>query len=194
MKKRHFRVLTKKIFSIMLLFIVVFSSSSTIASAQNVSHNEAMSTSLNIAIYDYVPNPSNFKKAIRSEWSKIEPNVSLNFVDWNCYKKDPPNNVDVFVFDSTYLTHFIRDGYLTPFQKNEIENSSDIIDFAISGCTENNKIYAIPQILCTNFLYYRKSDVAIDQAHNVNQLYQVIGNNTSSSIIPPPNKGLLIVT
>ena len=58
---------------------------------------------LNVALYGYVPDPESFKLAVEERWSAVKPNVQLNFVEWDCYDSDPPEDLDVFVFDSILL-------------------------------------------------------------------------------------------
>lgn len=182
--------LLKKKLPMLLSFLIIFALFSGV-NAKAFIANEPEQT-LNVALYGYVPDPIRFKKAVESEWNKKEPNVKLNFVDWDCYDEDPPENLDVFVFDAIYLSHFINKGYLAEISDKDIKNKDDIIPFAMDGCTVNGVTYAIPQIICTNLLFSRKGDIEIQKVNSVFDLYENIGDIKGDNINLPNNKGLLI--
>lgn len=147
---------------------------------------------LNVALYGYVPDTERFENAVAEQWEKVQPNVELNFVEWDCYEDVPNEQVDVFVFDAIYLLDYIDKGYLLPLAAEDIENSEDILNFALEGCTYNDTIYAIPQIICTNLLYYREGDETLANVDSIDELYQVLGNRQSEGVIPQNNEGLLV--
>lgn len=147
---------------------------------------------LNVALYNYVPDLERFKQVVETEWQKVEPNIKLNFVEWDCYESMPSDNLDVFVFDSIYLKDFFNGGYLLPLSENDINNKEDILDYALAGCKIDSSYYGIPQIMCTNLLFYRKDDDEIAQQNTVRGLYDVIGDRKTSDVIPEPGEGLLI--
>lgn len=178
------------------LFVLILSATLVFSGISYAKYDDkstpSISTVLNVALYPYVPNPDQFKDVVSRKWKSVEPDVSLHFVDWDCYSDDPDSTTDVFVFDTIYLTHFAQKGYLMPFTINEIENHSDIWSFALDGCMNNGVIYGIPQLLCTNLLFYRKGDTKLKYVHNIDQLNKVLGPNNFDEIPLPPNKGLLI--
>lgn len=179
----------KKLGILMLSFLIVFG---LINTNVFVAQAEEPNITLNVALYGYVPDTGRFEKAVQECWDKVEPNVELNFVDWDCYEEQPNENVDVFVFDAIYLNDYISKGYLLPIENTNIENSTDILDFALEGCTYNDTIYAIPQIICTNLLYYREGDKELENVETVDELYQALGDRQSAGIIPDKNEGLLV--
>lgn len=179
----------KKLGILMLSFLIVFG---LINTNVFVAQAEEPNITLNVALYGYVPDTGRFEKAVQECWDKVEPNVELNFVAWDCYEEQPNENVDVFVFDAIYLNDYISKGYLLPIENTNIENSTDILDFALEGCTYNDTIYAIPQIICTNLLYYREGDKELENVETVDELYQALGDRQSAGIIPDKNEGLLV--
>jgi thiamine pyridinylase len=181
---------TKKIHLFLLSMVMVFSFGLFPFSVLAASNHQAPTT-INVALYGYVPDTERFEKAVKNAWNAIEPNVQLNFVDWDCYEEEPNQNLDVFVFDSIYLQHYVSEGYLLPIAPNEIQNKDDLLPFALSGTTMNGNIYALPQIICTNLLYYRKNDTQIQNVNTVTDLYQILGDRQTNTIIPAPNEGLL---
>ncbi|RDU22245.1 thiamine pyridinylase [Anaerosacchariphilus polymeriproducens] len=185
------KFLNRRRISIIICVLVIFGGLCYF-STQCSADEENKKSNLNVALYGYVPDLERFKNALEEKWKKVEPQVDLNFVSWDCYESDPPQNLDVFVFDAIYLSHFVEKEYLTPLDPNVIENRSDILPFALDGCTVNGKIYAIPQIVCTNLLYTRAGDNTLDHVSTVPELYQAIGARQSTGLIPEADEGLLI--
>lgn len=194
MKRRNFG---KKVGAALLslaLGLGVFSSIPNGILRAEASDNEVVETTdaLNVALYEYVPDVERFEAAVIEKWAAVHPEVSLNFVSWDSYDSDPEESLDVFVFDALFLSHFIEEGYLAPLDVTQVQNADDILSFALDGCTVDGNIYAIPQIICTNLLYSRKDDSGMAGVNTVNKLYNVIGNCTSTGVIPNDNEGLLI--
>ncbi|UTR14035.1 thiamine pyridinylase [Salipaludibacillus sp. LMS25] len=182
-----------KLASIMsiLVFVSIFSYSSYVYGDGQLTETEELD-SLTVALYPYVPDLERFEKAVADEWATAQPDVTLNFVDWDGYSSDPYDDLDVFVFDAIFLSHFIEEDHLMPLTLDEVDESSDILPFALDGVTVNDHVYAIPQIVCTNLLYTRAGDSLLSEVSSVPELYQEIGPRQSSGIIPNPNEGLLI--
>jgi thiamine pyridinylase len=165
-------------------------SSSSFTTAPNTSLDT--DTSLTVALYGYVPDVERFEKAVRCEWNKIEPNIDLNFVAWDCYETDPTDDLDVIVYDGLFLHYYLKEGYLLPIPDSAIEDKDDLLNFALEACTKDSTIYAIPQIICTNLLYYRNGDTEIANVNTVDELYSIIGDRKTSQLIPENNEGLLM--
>ncbi|MCR6113246.1 thiamine pyridinylase [Salipaludibacillus agaradhaerens] len=182
-----------KIASIMsiLVFTSIFSYSSHVYGDGQLTETEELD-SLTVALYPYVPDLERFEKAVAEEWATVQPDVALNFVDWDGYSSDPYEDLDVFVFDAIYLSHFIEEDYLMPLTHDDIDESTDILSFALDGVTVNDHVYAIPQIVCTNLLYTRADDSSLSEVSSVPELYQKVGPRQSSGIIPEHGEGLLI--
>lgn len=98
----------------MLSLLMMFGMGSTNVYA---AQPDETNTTLNVALYGYVPDTERFEKAVQESWEKAEANVTLNFVNWDCYEEEPTENVDVFVFDAIYLNDYIEKGYLLPLEK-----------------------------------------------------------------------------
>lgn len=154
--------------------------------------NRSSVTALNIALYPYVPRLDQFKKVISAAWAQQSPGVTLNFVEWDCYSQDPPNNLDVFVFDGIFLDYFVSKGFLSPLQPNEIENPADFLPYALNDSKIGNINYAIPQIGCGNILFYRQGDTVLAQANTLSQINQALGQCTDDSIPPPQGNNLIV--
>jgi thiamine pyridinylase len=178
----------KTIYAILLILLVLFEG------AVGGCSRSSSPTTLNVAIYPYVPRPEQFRAVIEEEWRKVQPNVTINWVnDWDGgYGRDPDKSYDVFVFDAIYLDHFRNNGYLHPLNRDQVDSISDFVDYAIKGVTMEDKVYAIPQLGCGDFLFYWKSDATIADATTISQLTAVLGSCTYYETIPPNNQGLMV--
>lgn len=155
-------------------------------------HAESDPVTLNVALYPYVPDQERFRQAIESEWYIDHPDVKINFVSWDCYSKDPEQNLDVFVYDSIFFYDFLEKGYLLPLSGADIQNAGDLIPAALSAGNADGITYAIPQLLCTNLLFGRDGDDEILNVKNIVELYQVIGNSGEPAVPPSGADSLLV--
>jgi thiamine pyridinylase len=57
---------------------------------------------LNVAPYQWVPQPDWFQDAMTAAWQSIHPEISLNWCIYDCYHDDPPATLDVFAFDTIF--------------------------------------------------------------------------------------------
>ncbi|MBP3876868.1 MAG: thiamine pyridinylase, partial [Lachnospiraceae bacterium] len=119
------------------------------------------------------------------------PDVELHFTDWNCYHSDPVEGINVFVFESTYLTSFAEKGYLLPIPEDIIKDRDDIFPYTIDGCYVDGTLYALPQLLCADFLFTRKGDGELAVVTDIEGLYRVLGARKEETVIPGENEGLL---
>lgn len=149
-----------------------------------------------LALYPYVPRLEQFQNSIQQKWQEVEPNVKLKILsseDWDGgYGKEPPENVDVYVFDAIFLNYFKSKRLLLPLEKNEIEGKEDFLSYASEGVQFGDKFYAIPQLGCSNILFYRDKDTSLKNATKLTDIYQTIGQCSYSSKIPPDSRGLMI--
>lgn len=152
----------------------------------------ANQVTLHIALYPYVPDQKRFEEAVETFWEERHPDVQLNFVQWDCYSEDPPDDLDVFVYDSIFLYDFLGKGYLLPLAAEDIQSTDDIVPSALSACVVDGVTYAIPQLLCTNILYGREGDDEISDVQTIHELYQVIGECRDDSVPPSEEDSLLV--
>ena len=147
---------------------------------------------ITVAIYPYVPDQTAFTDAINDAWGQLAGAPPLQFVAYDCYSGDPPANLDVFVFDGIYLSHLAASGQLRPFQPGEISDESDILNYALEGAKYDGTLYGIPQIGCTNILYYREGDTAVQNATGLTTLYAALGDATYTTAKPPLGQGFMM--
>lgn len=125
---------------------------------------------ITMAIYPYVSNIELFQKVLSQMWAEMEPDVQLQFIDWNCYSDPYPNNIDVITYDALFLEHLVESGYIQPLEADTLGDTSDIIPFAMEGARYQDHIYGMPFLVCSSFLMYNKEDTALDQVQNFAQL------------------------
>lgn len=152
---------------------------------------------LSVALYPFVPRAQQFQDVLTAEWKKVQPNVKLTFITdfekWDGgYKKNPPPDADVFVFDATYFEQFRANNLLEPLASAEVANQDDFVEYAKAGVKVGDKFYAIPQLGCANLLFYRKGDTQLAQAKTLSEVSRAVGQCTYTSKIPPDKRGLML--
>ena len=187
----------KNFFKIIVGSLVVFSIFFTNAFALAApSTTNEKPQELVLGLYPYVPRFEQFQESIQEKWQKIEPKVALKVLspeEWDGgYDLDPPDYADVYVFDALFLNYFKSKGFLLPLESPEVEHQEDFLNYAKVGVQLNGNFYAIPQLGCTNMLFYRQQDTALKNAKNLTDIYQAVGQCSYTSKIPPDSRGLMI--
>ena len=126
---------------------------------------------LNVSLYQVIPDYDSFEDTVAACWEEIHPEVELNFVDWNCYDAQVPQDLDVFVIDTTSLDSFVQSGYLLALSEEDILKYDDLIPHFMEGSRVDDTIYVVPQILCTDLLYTRKGDPELENVRSLHDLY-----------------------
>ncbi len=156
---------------------------------------------LRISLFPYVPDPALIQQIISKRWKQLHPDVPLEFVDgskFDSYKQDPPDDLDVFEFDSIGLEYYVRNNFVSPLSQDEVQQSEDILDFAWKGSLVDGRVYAIPRLACTYVLIYRKDDKELAEAVGLPGLHKVLGDGPRKLMegqkepVPEDGKGLLI--
>lgn len=169
-----------------LLLVVLIAALLTVSLPLSCAAEQDMT--LSVALYPYVPDQARFQQAVEAEWAARHPDVALRFVPWNAYTEDPPEDLDVFVYDSVFLYDFLEGGYLMPLADEDIREAGDLIPYALDACRVDGVVYAIPQLLCTNLLYAREGNAALSAVENVYELYGVVGGELADGS-PRPARG-----
>ncbi len=156
--------------------------------------NLVQAQTVKVALYPYVPRIEQFKTAISEQWKQTHPDDKIVFIsDWDGgYNQNPPDEADIFVFDALFFEYFLANGFLEPMTAKDISDIDDFIEYAIEGVKLKENYYAIPQLGCTNILYYREGDSEVDQADSIKELNSILGECTYTSQIPPYNIGLML--
>lgn len=143
--------------------------------------------SISVAIYPYVSNMELFHQVLTEMWSEIEPDVSLQYVDWNCYEDPYPNNIDVITYDAVFLSHLVEKNYVQPLDIESVDNTYGILPFAMEGAHHEGDLYGLPFLTCSSFLIYREDDEIMSQITNYGDLCKELAARKKLD----PNDGLL---
>lgn len=153
-------------------------------------------SSISLALYPWVPRYDQFVQSIQTRWQQAHPDVQLKIVpqdQWDGgYSNDPTPEMDVFVFDATFLNQFRRNGYLSPLNAAEINNLGDFVPYAIQGVRQGEHYSAIPLLGCTNVLFYSKYDPPMQSVNTLNDLRGALNRCTYTSDVPPDIRGLMV--
>ncbi|MDD5063917.1 MAG: thiamine pyridinylase [Phycisphaerae bacterium] len=154
----------------------------------------AIAASLNVALYPYVPRIKQFRTVIEDAWKQVEPDVPIVWVDgWDGgYNNNPQDSYDLFVFDATYLTYFKNQGWLMGLNQAQVDNFADFLPFARNGVLKEDKVWAIPQLGCTEYLIYRGSDQSLTSSVTMTEVIAALTRCTYHADTPPPTVGLMI--
>lgn len=128
-------------------------------------------------------------------WNQIQPQVSLNFVYYDCYKAAPDPNIDVFAFDCIFADDFAEQGVVDPIDWSAVFDPGDLFPFAVQCADLDSKLaVGIPYLGCTNVLFYRAGDPGLDNTNplGVDDLAQILGPATYPGPAPPPKTGLIM--
>lgn len=171
-----------------LLYVILFICLSYSTQGQN---NQKQDT-LTVALFP-VPRVDQFKDVLIQAWKKLHPNIDLQFVTFDFYSADPPNYIDVFVFDGLFYKEFISRKYLQPIAASSVNNLSDFMDFAKDAVWGGDTLYGVPYLGCAHVYVYRNSDRQLTELsrNGIDDFYAVIGD-AQQSAIPPIGKGVLM--
>ena len=170
--------MTKNRLAAVLTFMIVLCMSVCLAGFDDKAVFGAEKTvTLNVSLYKVLPDYDSFEKAVEECWKEKHPEVKLIFSDWDCYSGVAPDDLDVFVFDTTSLDTFAKKGYLLNLSREEIRDYEDLIPSFLEGSRVNEDIYAVPQLLCTDLLYTRKDDEDLREVQNIKELHDALGSS-----------------
>jgi thiamine pyridinylase len=151
----------------------------------------AQATSLKVALYPYVPRIDQFKTVIADAWEKVEKDVPIIWAEnWDGgYSYNPQNDYDLFVFDATYLTYFKNEGCLLGIPEDRVEKPDDFLTFIREGLSKNGQFWAIPQLGCTEYLIYKKTDQPLTGATTMTEVITALGKCSYYGNTPPCSHG-----
>ena len=144
--------------------------------------------SITMAIYPYVSNIELFQKVLTEMWAEMEPEVELQFIDWNCYSDPYPNNIDVITYDALFMEHLAESGYIQPLEAESVSNTAGIIPFAMEGARYNGDLYGLPFLVCSSFLMHDQDDEEMAKVENFTDLCQLLTTRKAQD----PNDGIQV--
>lgn len=172
--------------AIYFLVIVIMVTSVSVAGCSG--KNDAPVNEISVAIYPYVPNIQLFQDVLTRQWSQLEPDITLNFVEWDCYLDPEPQNIDVMMYDALFTSYLAENGYIQPISRQDIQNPEGMLPFAVEGSYYNGEVYGIPYLVCSYFLVHHRDDAAMCQVQNFEDLCTEIAARKAAD----PETGLLM--
>jgi thiamine pyridinylase len=154
-------------------------------------------TTLNVALYPYVPSRQAWVTAVQMAWQRVHPEITLEFAFYDPYTGPPPSTLDVFAFDCIYVDDLMasKTPIVDPILASEVDGLADILDVAqANAAIPGNRFAGIPYLCCTQVLYYRLSDSKLnsDAPLGVGDLFEIVGPANYSTAQPPPGVGLIL--
>ena len=92
----------------------------------------------------------------------------LRFINWNCYKKEPGRDGDLFMYDAVAMTALADKGYI--HELPDVIATDDMFTWTIDKSLVRKKRYGIPLMICANALICRKQDD--QEIHNIMDLHE----------------------
>lgn len=130
--------------------------------------------SLSVAIYPYIPDIDLFADVLTRQWAQLEPDVKLNFVEWDCYATPEPTQIDVVMYDALFTSFLAEKGHIQPIAAEDLLESEGILDFAVEGAYHDGQLYGVPYLVCSDFLVYRTEDTEMAAVQNMKQLHDLM--------------------
>lgn len=194
--------LSPKVQTLVLVFLFWMLSSK--AYAQNCDANcMDGETCIAAALYPYVPDTKSFSSAICSAWTASGQSEKLYLIaDGNIwdggYSSDPVYTngsgaqapIDVFVYDAMYLEYWKTQ--TTPVPDKFISDQSDFVSYASSALTQNGGMLALPMLGCTNIMFYRAGDGAMEKVTTLSEFLTVNPAHVYSSPVPFGDTGAML--
>lgn len=131
-------------------------------------------STISIAVFPYLPDMELFERILTKQWEELEPDVELNFVDWDCYISADPSGIDVITYDALFTSYLAENGYIQSIERSEIQDEEGIFSFAMDGAVYNEEIYGVPFLVCSYFLMHDAEDEAMSEVDNFSELYSAV--------------------
>ncbi len=146
---------------------------------------------LRIALYPYVPDLAHFEATLRQAWKAQGETREIEVVPYDYYVDPFPETLDILPTDPLYLDAYLADGKLLPLPA-EMLSDTDFFPFARAAALREGKLYGIPAMTCTSFLFYRPGDQAAQEASTMEELLQKTGAPSGEGELLPPGEGLYV--
>ncbi len=141
-------------------------------------------TSLKVALYPYVPQSRELFYELEQVFEASHPGVNLQLIESRQDSKSGNSvslaedyydggllktQADVYEIDTVLLQAMIEAKKIQPIELPDRRFLPD----TYKAITFNDKTWGTPHWVCGNFLFYKKSDLAIKNASNLNELIDV---------------------
>ena len=145
--------------AVILLMVAVMMNTNTAAAEEY--------RKLTYSVYPYLPDVNYYTEVLEEEWKKLHPDISLEYVAYDCYFGGKPEGIDVIMYDVIMERAFIEKGYIRPIDVTDCTDTDDYYAFTLepaAGYTDN---YGIPVFLCCDLLIYDGDNKDLSEANDI---------------------------
>lgn len=177
---------------LMLLLLAVFAW--TGSGCSDSGKGAKTSPGLTVALYPYVPRLEQFKQVIESAWKEVHPKSTITWAeDWDGgYYQDPDPSFDVYVYDACFLDYFRGQNWLYPILEDRVADIPDFFQFLLYEVLREGYFDSVPQLLCTNILYYEANDAKLSRAQTLSEVTAALGTCTFYGQRPQDRTGTMV--
>lgn len=162
----------------------------------SVTSSAVFADNIAVGLYPWVPRIDQFKTTLTTQWEALHPEDTLTFMtsdEWDGgYNTDPSDAIDIYVFDAINMNYFSSRGWLASLSAQDINDISDFIPYAINGVKNGDSYWGIPQLGCTNILFFDASDTALANATTLTEIKTELNSCLYTSQVPPNRSGLMV--
>ena len=119
------------------------------------------------SVYPYLPDIAYYTEILEEEWETLHPDVSLEYVPYDCYHDGRPEEIDVIMFDSILEREFVEKGYIKPLDIDDFQGLNDFYEFTLEPADGYTEHYGIPVFLCCDLLIYDRDNPELSEADSI---------------------------
>ena len=149
---------------------------------------------LHVSLYPYIPDAPAAALTLKQGFERAHPDVIVDIsLNPNYYSLDPADkgvlyeDADVHEIDVVFLGDFVARGKLAPLPADFRASLGALTPQAVTAATVKGELVAVPQWLCTDFLFYRADEPALPTAPSLAEVEASLGAPR-----PGPGQGLLM--
>jgi len=175
---------------LLLLLLAVFAWTGSGCSGEGTKGTQG----LTVALYPYIPRLEQFKEVIESAWKEVHPESTITWAgDWDGgYYQDPDSRFDIYVYDACFLDYFRGQNWLYPIPEDRVPDRLDFFQFVLDGVLREGHFDSVPQLLCTNILFYEANDPGLGRARTLSEVTEAIGTCTFYDRRPQDRTGAMV--
>lgn len=176
-----------------VMVVALCLSLSAVSSPLAVAQQNQESITLNVALYPYVPLRRDLFFELEQAFENKYPGINVQLVEeknlhFYYYSGGLVKvNADIYEIDTILLSDMISAGKIGPIDLPY----DDFTEAALESVTRNGKVYAVPHWICGNFLFYRKGDLAIQNAKSWQELIGVFEKRQQTIFVDLKGKSTL---
>ena len=122
---------------------------------------------LTYSVYPYLPDVDYYAEVLEEEWEKLHPEISLEYVPYDCYFDGRPEGIDVIMYDVIMERTFIEKGYIRPFEISDFMDTDDYYPFTLEPAAGYAENFGIPVFLCCDLLIYDRDNRDLSEADDI---------------------------